>query len=59
MGAAVALRAALLRRRLCGMLAVYLDQALVVGLLSAASMGIYAVALSLSRVIARCTARWR
>ena len=36
---------------LCGILAVYLDQALVVGLLSAASMGIYAVALSLSRVI--------
>jgi O-antigen/teichoic acid export membrane protein len=36
---------------LCGILAIYLDQALVVGLLSAASMGIYAVALSLSRVI--------
>ena len=36
---------------LCGILAVYLDQALVVGLLSASSMGIYAVALSLSRVI--------
>ena len=36
---------------LCGILAVYLDQALVVGLLSAPSMGIYAVALSLSRVI--------
>jgi O-antigen/teichoic acid export membrane protein len=36
---------------LCGILAVYLDQALVVGLLSSESMGIYAVALSLSRVI--------
>ena len=36
---------------LCGILAIYLDQALVVGLLSASSMGIYAVALSLSRVI--------
>ena len=36
---------------LCGILAIYLDQALVVGLLNAASMGIYAVALSLSRVI--------
>ncbi|MCC7127049.1 MAG: polysaccharide biosynthesis C-terminal domain-containing protein [Acidobacteria bacterium] len=36
---------------LCGILAIYLDQALVVGLLSSASMGIYAVALSLSRVI--------
>jgi O-antigen/teichoic acid export membrane protein len=36
---------------LCGILAIYLDQALVVGLLSSESMGIYAVALSLSRVI--------
>lgn len=36
---------------LCGFLAIYLDQALVVGLLSPASMGIYAVALSLSRVL--------
>lgn len=36
---------------LCGTLASYLDQALVVGLLSPESMGIYVVALSLSRVI--------
>ncbi len=36
---------------LCSVLAIYLDQAMVVGLLSAASMGIYAVALNLSRVI--------
>jgi len=36
---------------LFGVLALYLDQALVVGLLSPAAMGIYAVALSLSRII--------
>jgi O-antigen/teichoic acid export membrane protein len=36
---------------LCGMLAVYVDQALVVGLLNPAAMGVYVVALSLSRVI--------
>lgn len=36
---------------LFGVLATYLDQALVVGLLSPAAMGIYAVALSLSRII--------
>ncbi len=36
---------------LCGVLAVYMDQALVVGLLSAESMGIYVVALSLTRMI--------
>jgi O-antigen/teichoic acid export membrane protein len=36
---------------LCGMLAVYVDQALVVGLLDPAAMGVYVVALSLSRVI--------
>lgn len=36
---------------LCGVLAVYLDQVLVVGLLSVEAMGIYAVALSLSRVL--------
>jgi O-antigen/teichoic acid export membrane protein len=36
---------------LCGMLAVYVDQALVVGLLNPAAMGVYVVALALSRVI--------
>lgn len=36
---------------LCGILSIYLDQALVVGLLNPAAMGIYAVGLSLSRVI--------
>lgn len=37
---------------LAGILAHYLDQALVVGLLSSASMGIYVVALSLANVVA-------
>jgi O-antigen/teichoic acid export membrane protein len=36
---------------LFGVLAVYLDQALVVGMLPPVAMGIYAVALSLSRII--------
>lgn len=36
---------------LCGILSLYLDQALVVGLLSSESMGLYAVALSVSRVV--------
>jgi O-antigen/teichoic acid export membrane protein len=36
---------------LCGAVSVYLDQALVVGLLSAESMGIYVVALSVSRIL--------
>jgi O-antigen/teichoic acid export membrane protein len=36
---------------LCGALAQYIDQALVLGLLSAAEMGTYTVALSLSRVV--------
>jgi O-antigen/teichoic acid export membrane protein len=36
---------------LAGILSIYLDQALVVGLVGAASMGIYAVALNLSRVV--------
>lgn len=37
---------------LAGILSVYLDQALAVGLLSSASMGIYAVALNVARVVA-------
>jgi len=36
---------------LCGMLALYVDQALVVGLLNPAAMGLYVVALSLARVL--------
>lgn len=36
---------------LCGVLAIYLDQVLVVGWLSVEAMGIYAVALSLARVL--------
>jgi O-antigen/teichoic acid export membrane protein len=36
---------------LCGVLAVYLDQALVVGLLLPEAMGLYVVALNLSKVI--------
>jgi O-antigen/teichoic acid export membrane protein len=36
---------------LAGILSIYLDQALVVGLVGAASMGIYAVAINLARVV--------
>jgi len=36
---------------LCGTLSLYVDQALVVGMLNARAMGIYAVALSLSRML--------
>jgi O-antigen/teichoic acid export membrane protein len=39
---------------LCGTLALYVDQALVVGLLRADAMGIYVVALSLSRFLNVC-----
>lgn len=41
---------------LCGTLSLYVDQALVVGMLSARSMGIYVVALSLSRMLNFCQA---
>jgi O-antigen/teichoic acid export membrane protein len=39
---------------LCGTLSLYVDQALVVGLLSARAMGTYVVALSLSRMLNMC-----